>query len=830
MGECSLPGQADDDTEPVTTLQTQDDQSGIRATIKTQDQTGLVSSEERNAILQSQSVLCTTCGETLTDLSESVIVNDKPFHRQCFVCCSCSRPFQPAEVTFLSVSGGVLCSECSVAQPELLKTPDVCVFCNKPLEKEVVLAMGGKWHPNCFVCVSCNTPLSEEYRESGGLPYCESCWCRLLAKTCHVCGLAISDQVMTIEEHHYHINCVRCGECHKTFDTVLDILNIDTDFWHVDCYRDDEESVGSDVSTTASALLGIYNKSLGFSSSSSNSPRSRKVSTVSFTAASPKTSLQHNNNDTPKTSLQHNNNNDTAARNGFDTVDLGDQNNAEQQPVDRPSDGGGIGKEREGLGGTERDWEGIRTVWDFEGQGETGKDRDRLGGTGSDWEGQEGTWKDREQLGRAGRDWEGTAQRWPLGPQERNAILQSQSVLCTTCGETLTDLSESVIVNDKPFHRHCFVCCSCSRPFQPTEVTFLSVSGGVLCSECSVAQPELLKTPDVCVFCKKPLEKEVVLAMGGKWHPNCFVCVSCNTPLSEEYRESGGLPYCESCWCRLLAKTCHVCGLAISDQVMTIEEHHYHINCVRCGECHKTFDTVLDILNIDTDFWHVDCYRDDEKSVGSDVSTTASALLGIYNKSLGFSSSSSNSPRSRKVSTVSFTAASPKTSLQSNNNDTPKTSLQHNNNNDTAARNGFDTVDLGDQNNAEQQPVDRPSDGGGIGKEREALGGTERDWEGIRTVWDFEGQGETGKDRDRLGGTGSDWEGQEGTWKDREQLGRAGRDWEGTAQRWPLGPHELSFPEAGRHTPVRSDRVGGAIQPEKQSRFDLRARWQGVTS
>ena len=100
---------------------------------------------------------------------------------------------------------------------------------------------------------------------------------------------------MTIEENHYHVDCVKCLVCKKTFDNVLDILAIDSDFWHVDCFKEAEsESESESICSTSSALLGIYNQSLGFSanagstqaSSNSGSKKSRKISTVSFTPSS----------------------------------------------------------------------------------------------------------------------------------------------------------------------------------------------------------------------------------------------------------------------------------------------------------------------------------------------------------------------------------------------------------------------------------------------------------------------------------------------------------------------------------------------------------------
>ena len=237
------------------------------------------------------------------------------------------------------------------------------------------------------------------------------------------------------------------------------------------------------------------------------------------------------------------------------------------------------------------------------------------------------------------------------------SALAEQAIPCAACGSNITT-TDGICINNKYYHRACFQCGLCSKLFSPADEIFMGADNQILCQDCKTSNPDKVKTAEVCVYCKRPIHTAAMVALDRKWHPECFVCTDCSVALTGFFRDSGGVPYCESCWLRNFAKRCRVCGELIADQVMTIEQHDYHVTCVRCVVCKKTFDNVLDILNIELEFWHVNCFKEDESETESTCSAS-SALLGVYNKSLGFSSASSPStgPSSRKISTVSFANA-----------------------------------------------------------------------------------------------------------------------------------------------------------------------------
>ena len=53
----------------------------------------------------------------------------------------------------------------------------MCSGCNQPVRGEVMQALGGFWHVNCFACGNCQEPLgSATFYEYEGQPHCEKCY------------------------------------------------------------------------------------------------------------------------------------------------------------------------------------------------------------------------------------------------------------------------------------------------------------------------------------------------------------------------------------------------------------------------------------------------------------------------------------------------------------------------------------------------------------------------------------------------------------------------------------------------------------------------------
>lgn len=101
---------------------------------------------------------------------------------------------------------------------------------------------------------------------------------------------------------------------------------------------------------------------------------------------------------------------------------------------------------------------------------------------------------------------------------------------CFSCKKPIT--SGGVNYQEQPWHSHCFVCSSCSKPLAGT--SFTTHQDQVFCVDCyksSVAKK--------CSGCQNPITGfgkgvNVVNFEGSSWHEYCFNCKRCSLSLSNK--------------------------------------------------------------------------------------------------------------------------------------------------------------------------------------------------------------------------------------------------------------------------------------------------------
>ncbi|XP_034033963.1 four and a half LIM domains protein 1-like isoform X2 [Thalassophryne amazonica] len=101
---------------------------------------------------------------------------------------------------------------------------------------------------------------------------------------------------------------------------------------------------------------------------------------------------------------------------------------------------------------------------------------------------------------------------------------------CFGCKKPIT--SGGVNYQNQPWHSHCFVCSSCSKPLAGT--SFTNHQDQVFCVDCyktCVAKK--------CSGCQNPITGfgkgvNVVNYEGGSWHEYCFNCKRCSLSLSNK--------------------------------------------------------------------------------------------------------------------------------------------------------------------------------------------------------------------------------------------------------------------------------------------------------
>lgn len=108
---------------------------------------------------------CAQCHQPV--LQEVVTALGHTWHPQHFCCAHCGKPL--GDQGFVEQDGRPFCPR----DFSLLFSPR-CPGCSGPVVTEFVAAMGGLWHPRCFVCQVCSSPFpSGTFFEDNGRPVCE---------------------------------------------------------------------------------------------------------------------------------------------------------------------------------------------------------------------------------------------------------------------------------------------------------------------------------------------------------------------------------------------------------------------------------------------------------------------------------------------------------------------------------------------------------------------------------------------------------------------------------------------------------------------------------
>jgi hypothetical protein len=120
-------------------------------------------------------------------------------------------------------------------------------------------------------------------------------------------------------------------------------------------------------------------------------------------------------------------------------------------------------------------------------------------------------------------------------------------VTCSSCGLAIEE--KAVKALGGLFHKDCFSCLRCAKPFlRPGEkpLPFLAMEGKPICVPCH--EEALGSQQKECAACQKELVAgQSVSAMGRQWCATCFVCTGCKSPFKGSYYNVAGQPYDEQC-------------------------------------------------------------------------------------------------------------------------------------------------------------------------------------------------------------------------------------------------------------------------------------------
>ncbi|KAF8981473.1 hypothetical protein BGZ46_002728 [Entomortierella lignicola] len=161
---------------------------------------------------------------------------------------------------------------------------------------------------------------------------------------------------------------------------------------------------------------------------------------------------------------------------------------------------------------------------------------------------------------------------------------RSRNAVCAGCENPIQG-ETPVYALGQSWHEHHLTCHHCKKPIQQS-VGHVEKNGRVYCPK-DFGELFLPK----CRACNLPVEKEAVCAqdgkLQGKWHAACFGCQTCRKPFPDKsFYVFGDAPYCRRHYHKLNNSLCKGCDQPIEGPcAQTMEGWRFHPQCFSCVEC-----------------------------------------------------------------------------------------------------------------------------------------------------------------------------------------------------------------------------------------------------
>ncbi|NXI69280.1 ZYX protein, partial [Anseranas semipalmata] len=169
------------------------------------------------------------------------------------------------------------------------------------------------------------------------------------------------------------------------------------------------------------------------------------------------------------------------------------------------------------------------------------------------------------------------------------------SELCGFCRKPLSRTQPAVRALDCLFHVECFTCFKCEKQLQGQQ--FYNVDEKPFCEDCYAG------TLEKCSVCKQTITDRMLKATGNSYHPQCFTCVMCHTPLegASFIVDQANQPHCVNDYHRKYAPRCSVCSEPImpepgKDETVRVValEKNFHMKCYKCEDCGRPLSIEAD--------------------------------------------------------------------------------------------------------------------------------------------------------------------------------------------------------------------------------------------
>ncbi|XP_069721984.1 zyxin isoform X1 [Phaenicophaeus curvirostris] len=175
------------------------------------------------------------------------------------------------------------------------------------------------------------------------------------------------------------------------------------------------------------------------------------------------------------------------------------------------------------------------------------------------------------------------------------SVEAATSELCGFCRKPLSRTQPAVRALDSLFHMECFTCFKCEKQLQGQQ--FYNVDEKPFCEDCYAG------TLEKCSVCKQTITDRMLKATGNSYHPQCFTCVMCHTPLegTSFIVDQANQPHCVDDYHRKYAPRCSVCSEPImpepgKDETVRVValEKNFHMKCYKCEDCGKPLSIEAD--------------------------------------------------------------------------------------------------------------------------------------------------------------------------------------------------------------------------------------------
>ncbi|CAO3668519.1 unnamed protein product [Rhizopus microsporus] len=158
------------------------------------------------------------------------------------------------------------------------------------------------------------------------------------------------------------------------------------------------------------------------------------------------------------------------------------------------------------------------------------------------------------------------------------------TVRCSGCHKPLSGQAFTTAGNQ--WHAKCFKCQVCKQPLE--HIAFYEKDG---LPYCALDYHELFSPR--CDYCKTPIEEHSISALGKSYHPGHFFCRECGKPFQEDssFLEHDGHAYCEKDYYKKFGKKCKGCEEVITGDFLVALGGEWHKECFVCSDCGAAFSS-----------------------------------------------------------------------------------------------------------------------------------------------------------------------------------------------------------------------------------------------